>query len=105
MTSMKTKALAIFVITALVLTIVLFVVPINLFDSQIHYVEPTRDYIVEAPLSLSNYIGLYEDEASMEFVESFWLTPKGWFMVVIFIFGFPALLAYRIYLKGKKEEK
>jgi hypothetical protein len=38
----------------------------------------------------------------MEFVESFALTPKGWFMLVAFIFGFPALLAYRIYLKDRK---
>jgi len=102
MTSTKTKALAIFVVTSLLLAIIFCVVPINLFDSQIHYIEPDRDYIVEAPLSLANYIGLYTDESSMEFVESFALTPKGWFMLVAFIFGFPALLAYRIYLKDRK---
>ncbi|NVK65357.1 MAG: hypothetical protein HWE22_12270 [Flavobacteriales bacterium] len=102
MTSTKTKALAIFVVTSIVLGIIFFVAPIQLFDSQIHYVEPHRDYIVDAPLSLANYIGLYTDEASMEFVESYWLTPKGWFMVIAFIFGLPALLAYRIYLKSKK---
>ena len=102
MTSTKTRALAIFVITAFVLAVVFFIFPINIFDGQMHIVEPTRDYIIDAPLSLSYFVGLGYDEVDMQYVESFNLTTKGWVMSVIFIFGFPALLAYRIYLKSVK---
>lgn len=103
MTSTKTRSLAIFVITALVLSIVFFTLPINLFDGQIDYVEPHREYTVDAPLSLSYFIGMGYDDAEMEHVVAFRLTGRGWLMAFIFIFGFPALLAYRIYLKAKKE--
>lgn len=99
---MKTRALAIFVITAFVLALIFFTLPINIFDGELHIVHPPQDYTIEAPLSLSNFIGLGYDEADMQFVESFNLTTKGWVMAIIFIFGFPALLAYRVYLKMSK---
>lgn len=102
MTSMKTRALAIFVISALILTVIFFTFPINLFDGQIDYVEPHREYTVNTPLSLSYFIGLGYDEVDMQYVESFRLTWKGWMIAIIFIFGLPALLAYRIFLKTKK---
>lgn len=102
MTSMKTRALAIFAVTALVLALVFFLCPINIFDGEMHIVNPPQDYVIEAPMSLSNFIGLGYDEADMEFVESFNLTTKGLVMAIIFIFGFPALLAYRIYLRSIK---
>lgn len=102
MTSTKTRSLAIFVITAVVLCIIFFTLPINLFDGQIDYVEPHREYTVDTPLSLSYFIGLGYDEADMEYVKAFRLTGRGWLMATIFIVGFPALLAYRIYLKAKK---
>ena len=102
MTSAKSRALAIFVITAFILTVIFFTVPINLFDGQIDYVEPQREYTINTPLSLSYFIGLGYDEADMQYVESIRLTAKGWIMAIIFIFGLPALLAYRIFLKIKK---
>lgn len=102
MTSHKSRALAIFAVTALVLAIVFFTVPINIFDGQIDYKEGNREFTVDAPLSLSYFVGLGFDEADMQFVQDFRLTTKGWVMAVIFIFGFPALLAYRLYLKSLK---
>jgi len=106
MTNLKTRALAIFVITSVVLAVIFFVFPINIFNGEIHIVEPHnhKDYIKEAPLSLSYFIGIGYDEADMEFVESFKLTIQGWIMAFIFILGFPALLAYRIYLKYTRSE-
>ncbi len=102
MTSSKTRALAIFVISAFILLVIFFTLPINLFDGQIDYVEPHREYTINTSLSLSYFIGLGYDDADMEFVETIRLTMKGWLMAIIFIFGLPALLAYRIYLKMKK---
>jgi uncharacterized membrane protein YiaA len=102
MTSHKSRALAIFAVTTLVLAIIFFTVPINIFDGQIDYKEGNREYTVDAPLSLAYFIGLGYEDADMQFVQDFRLTTKGWVMAVIFIFGFPALLAYRIYLKAVK---
>ena len=76
----------------------------NLFDGQIHYVEPQREYTVDTPMSLSYFIGLGYEEADMQYVESFHLTAKGWIMAVLFIFGFPALFAYRMYMRAKKSD-
>ena len=103
MTSTKTRSLAIFVVSTIVLLVIFFIFPINIFDGQIDYVEPQREYTVNAQLSLSYFIGLGYEEADMEFVESFRLTVKGWLMAVIFIFGLPGLLAYRISLKTRKK--
>lgn len=104
MTSMKTRSLAIFVICAVILSIILFTLPINIFDGQIDYKEPHREYTINARLSLSYFIGLGYDEADMEFVDAIRLTVKGWWMAIIFIFGFPGLLAYRLYLRAKKRK-
>ncbi len=102
MTAHKSRALAIFTITAVVLAILFFTLPINIFDGEIDYKEGIREYTVDAPLSLSYFIGLGFEEGDMQFVQDFRLTTKGWVMAVLFIFGFPALLAYRIYLKAVK---
>lgn len=102
MTAEKSRALAIFAITAFVLAILLFTLPINIFDGQIDYKEGSRAFTVDAPLSLSYFLGLGYEDADMQFVQDFHLTTKGFIMAIIFIFGFPALFAYRIYLKSTK---
>ena len=55
--------------------------------------------MLQTRLSLSYFIGLGYDESEMVYVKDFYLTTKGIFMAVIFIIGFPALLAFRLYLK------
>jgi len=102
MTSTKTRALAIFVITAFVLAIIFFVFPIRIFDGEMHVVNQLQDYTIDTPMSLSYFVGIGLDEADMKDVESFRLTAKGWAMAAVFIIGIPALLAYRIYLKYSK---
>ena len=96
------KPLTIFVATVVVLLLVFFLLPINIFDGEIIYLEEHREFVVKAPLSLSYFIGLGYDEADMVNIKSYYLTTKGIVMAFIFIFGFPALLAYRIYLKQNK---
>lgn len=103
MSSTKTRALAIFVVSTVILTIVFFTLPINIFDGQIDYRESNREYTVDVPLSLSYFIGLGYEDADMQNVVDFRLTTRGWITAFIFILGFPALLAYRIYLKSTKK--
>ncbi len=100
----KVSPLAFFIIFSVVLAIIFFTTPIQLFDGVIEYEEPNRSYEVEAPLSLRSFIGM-EDAEDMEYVKDFYLKPKGYVMAVIFIFGFPALLAYRIHLQRTREKK
>ena len=72
-----------------------------MFDGVIEIKEPHRSYSLERPLSLSYFIGIGYDKSDMEFVEDFYLTPKGISMAFIFLLGFPALFAYRIHLRDK----
>ncbi len=102
MASSKTRALAIFVVSAVILALVFFILPINIFDGQIDYKTPTQEYTLDVQLSLSYFIGLGYDEVDMQNVADFRLTTKGLVMAFIFILGFPALLAYRIYMKSKR---
>jgi hypothetical protein len=40
----------------------------------------------------------------MEGIKDFYLLPKGYLLAFCLIFGFPALLSYRIYLAQKKKK-
>jgi hypothetical protein len=41
----------------------------------------------------------------MEGIKDFYLLPKGYLLAFCLIFGFPALLTYRIYLAQKKKAR
>ena len=99
---MLKKPLFIFIALSSILAIVFFAFPINLFDGVIVYKSNMQEMIIERPLSLSYFIGIGFDEADMVKVEDFYLTLKGKVMAVIYIFGFPALLSYRIHLRNNK---
>lgn len=96
--------LILFLIGVVVLAAIFFTLPINLFDGVIVIEEPYRSFQLERPLSLSYFIGLGYEETDMEYVKDFYLTSKGIAIAVIIIIGFPALFAYRIYLKQKTAE-
>jgi len=92
----------VFLSTFLSLILIFFLFPINLFDGKIVYEYSSKEHIIDAPLSLSYFIGLGYDESDMVSVKEFYLTIKGSIMASILIFGFPTLLALRVYLKSKK---
>jgi len=98
-TKMTKKPILIFMATSLLLLALFFLFPINLFDGEIVRVEKHREYIVQAPLSLSYFIGIGFDSEDMRDVKTFYLTTKGAIMAIIFTLGIPALLAYRIHLR------
>lgn len=93
------KSIILFFSTSLVLALIFFTLPINLFDGVIEIEEPLRSYSIERPLSLSYFIGLGYDEADMVHVKDFYLTTKGYIIAFVFVLGLPALLSYRVYLK------
>lgn len=99
---MTKKPILIFMATSLLLLALFFLFPINLFDGEIVIVEEHREYIVQAPLSLSNFIGIGYNQEDMIDVKTFYLTVKGSVMAIIFTIGIPALLAYRIHIRNNK---
>lgn len=93
------KSIIIFIATSVVLAAIFFLFPINLFDGVIVEKIGETTYEHERPLSLSYFIGMGYDEADMINILDYYLKPKGIIMAVIFIFGLPGLLAYRIFLR------
>lgn len=100
MISRKQRVWIIFFGGSLLLSAIFFLFPINLFDGVIIQQNGMQTMKIDAPLSLSYFIGLGYEADDMIGVKDFYLTGKGIFMAILFIFGFPALLAYRYHLKG-----
>lgn len=103
--TMIKKILPIYFIAFLIIAVVLFLFPINLFDGEIIYQSGLQQNKIKAPLSLSYFIGMGYDKADMVGVKSFYLLPIGYLMAILFLFALPALAAYRIYLSRKKNRK
>ena len=93
------KPIVLFFALSFILALVFFLFPINVFDGVIVYKDNLTAFEVEAPLSLSYFVGLGYDSEDMVNVETFYLTTKGIVMAFLFILGFPAILAYRMHLK------
>ena len=96
------KPIIVFGLTSCILLLLFFTLPINLFDGVIVRHEGPQEVKIEAPLSLSYFIGLGYNEADLEGVKTFYLLPNGLLMAGILIVGVPGLFAYRTYLRSKK---
>lgn len=92
----------IFLLSTVVLATILFVFPINLFQGVIVYKDQLREMVVEAPLSLSYFIGMGLNDGDLLGVQDFYLKPSGIFLAIAVTIGIPFLVAYRVYLKKDK---
>lgn len=102
MSSKLKKPLIIYFAVTIVLLLIFFLLPINLFDGIIIEQRGLQEIVHERPLSLSYFIGIGYDPEDMEFIKDFYLTAKGWAMVFVFLVGIPFLIAYRAYLRISK---
>lgn len=102
MDSIKNKPILIFLIASMLISIPLFTLPINLFQGVIIQQNGLQEVTLEAPLSLSYFVGFGYNPDDMIDVVDFYLKPSGWILALIFTVGIPALLAYRIYLSKDK---
>jgi hypothetical protein len=93
------KPIYIFLFAMICIALPLCLFPINLFQGEIVYMNGLVEVVEPAPLSLSYFLGLGYNEGELDFIKDFYLIPSGILTAVIFIFGIPALIAYRIYLK------
>ena len=106
-----TKPLYVFFLLFVVLSIAFCCFPINIFDGEIVYQQGISVLKEMRPLSLHFVLGLEYSKSELAnimpgyTVKDYYLLPKGYAMAFIFIVGIPALLAYRVHLGNKRNDK
>lgn len=93
--------IATFIFVGAIVSTLLFLIPINLFDGEVVYNVNGRVFTAETKMSLSDFTGLWHSEADVKDVEDFYLTGKGWLMVFLINLCLPALIAYRVWIGQK----
>jgi hypothetical protein len=98
----KLGPLKLFLIVFFIISIPLFVFPINLFSGIIVFGKLGIEK--EVPLSLSYFVGLGYDPSDLISmgITDFYLTWKGKIVAFIFLIGVPGILAYSANLFQKK---
>lgn len=91
----------IFVLGVLIMSAIFILLPINFFDSEIHYQTELQDFVKTEELPLGYYlgIGVDSDELLAAGVKNFKLTAKGAVLVAIMLIGIPGMVSYRFHLK------
>lgn len=96
MKSVLQKPIYVFLISMLLIALPLFLFPINLFQGEIVYQHGLVESIVDAPLSLSYFVGLGYNPDDMIGIKSFYLKPGGYLLAALLILGIPGLIAFRV---------
>ncbi len=95
----------IFLITFFIIALPLFLFPINLFPGEAIQKIGATEQAVPIPLSLSYFIGIGYDPVDLEGIKDFYLLPRGYALAFCLLIGFPAIMAFRVYISKKKHEK
>lgn len=98
------KPFVVFFTFFITLLLLFFLVKIEIFDGEVVYEKGPVHFKHQGPLSLSYFIGIGFNPEDLEGIKDFYLLPKGYFMAVLLILGFPSLAAYRSFLKKGKNE-
>lgn len=98
---MLKKPIVVFILGVVLMATFFFVVPINLFDGEVHFDTGLQQMTEPTKLALSYFIGIGISEGDLVDVVSFNLRPAGYAVAAIFILGIPGLFAYRTHLKNK----
>jgi hypothetical protein len=78
--------------------------PINLFDGEIVFQIGMKTWKEKANISLSYFLGIGAEKEQLKLlgVKDFYLLPKGYILALIVILGLPGLWAYKVYLRGSR---
>jgi hypothetical protein len=95
MKSVLQKPIYVFLISMLLIAMPLFLFPINLFQGEIVYQHGLVESVVDAPLSLSYFVGFGYNPEDMIGIKSFHLKPGGYVLAALLILGIPGLIAFR----------
>ncbi len=97
------KPITIFFLLVLGFSLIFFLLPINIFDGEYIVTSGIQEQVIEAPISLSVFLGIGINPGDLDNIESFRLLPTGYLMAGVFLLGIPGLIAYRIYLSRAKK--
>ncbi len=100
MSTVFRKPVVVFFLTVLILSTIFFLIPVEVFDGEYIYNVNGIKAVREAKLSLSYFIGIGSPKETMYLV-SYRLVPMGYFMVFLFLFALPLLIAYRVHLANQ----
>jgi hypothetical protein len=95
----------IFFITFFIIALPLFLFPINLFPGAVIQKIGSIEKAVQIPLSLSYFIGFGYDPGDLEGIKDFYLLPRGYALAFCLLIGFPAIMAFRVYIAKKNSEQ
>jgi hypothetical protein len=90
------KPLHVFLVAMVLVSIILFTVPINLFDGEVVYSVNGVEFTEKLKMSLCDFTGLWMSEADLKDVKEFHLVGMGYLMAFLMIVCLPALIAYRV---------
>jgi len=96
---------AVFLLSALVVSTLLFTIPINLFDGQVTFTVEGMTFTEPTKLSLSYFLGIGITEGDMQDVKEFSLTGSGYLTACLLTIGLPALVGYRVWIANQSEKK
>lgn len=85
------------------IALILLLFPINLFDGEIVYRSGISTIVEPRPLSLHFIAGIEGNATIPDDVVDYYLTTKGYILAFLFIFGLPAIIAYRVFLGKRKD--
>lgn len=97
------KPILLFLILVVIIALPLFLLPLNIFDGEIVYHSGISTIVEPRPLSLHFVSGIEYSGEKLAGVKDYYLTAKGMTLAILFIFGIPALITYRIFLKKDKK--
>ena len=97
------KPLATFFFSLCLIALPLFLFPINLFPGEIIITINGTEQVREVPMSLSYFIGLGYEPEDMINIKDFYLTTRGYVLSACMLIGIPFLIAYRVYLNGRRK--
>ena len=96
------RVFLIFLLAFFAIAIPLCFFPIEIFPGEVVLYTGNKSkpiHTEEAELSLSYFFGYGYDSKDLLGIKSFYLTPKGYFLAFVVLFGIPFLIAYRSFLK------
>lgn len=100
---------AMFVLSLVLVSAVLLIFPVRLFDGEISYNVGGKLFVEQTKLHLTQVTGFGPGEEELKRVSLYtihrYLTAKGYLMLFLLAIGFPLLIAYRSHIAKRGTQK
>lgn len=95
---------AVAILMMVLFAMILFGIPINLFDGEITFNVNGVVFTEKAKLSLSYFIGIGASGEELKDVQEFHLTGMGYFFAFLLLIALPILIGYRVWIANQAEK-